>query len=144
MPAADPDEGTTDEDSDAGGVSHSRIGGYAYPDEGSAPEPREPEPSGTDRLLGGTAVLVVELLVGALVAVIATVVALSVTGSAFGFMIGVLVWFGVTVKLVRKESVPGTLQLAAYALAVALASVPLVAFGPGAGDGGRSLAVRLA
>jgi F0F1-type ATP synthase assembly protein I len=52
-----------------------------------------------------------------------------------GLVVGILVWLGATVYLVQRRTVQEVISKAAYGIAIAILSVPLIVFSPGWGTG---------
>jgi hypothetical protein len=83
-----------------------------------------------DGLADNALTVVVGIGGGVVVGLVATVVLLVLTESAWGFAFGIVVWLAATAYLVRRRTVVGAVARTAYAVAVVLLLVPLVAFSP--------------
>lgn len=90
-----------------------------------------------DGLVDDTLTVLVGLAGGLVVGVVGTVVLLAMTGSGLAAVFGLVVWIGSTAYLVRRRTVQEAVSKGAYAVAVVLLSVPLVAVSPFVGvEGG--------
>jgi len=90
-----------------------------------------------DGLVDNTLTVVVGIVGGIVVGLVGTTVLLIVTESALAVVFGLLAWLGSTAYLVRRRTVQGAVSKGAYAVAVVLLVVPLVALSPVVGvDGG--------
>lgn len=77
---------------------------------------------------------------GIVAGLLGTFVLLALTESVWALPVGLIGWLVATAHLVRRRTVQGAVARSAYAVAIALALVPLVALGP---SGGEDLAARV-
>jgi hypothetical protein len=92
---------------------------------------------GPDGFIDDSLTILVGLVAGVLIGVGALFVAVLVTESAWGVLVGVVVWLVSTVVVSRQRTVLGAFRLACYALAALLVLGPMSAFSPTVGvDGG--------
>lgn len=97
---------------------------------------RERAPGDSDQLLDpdglvdNTLTAVVGIIGGIVVGFVGTTVLLILTGSGWAVLFGFLAWLGSTAYLVRRSTVQGAISKSAYAVAIVLLVVPLVALSP--------------
>jgi hypothetical protein len=90
-----------------------------------------------DGIVDNTLTAVVGIAGGIVVGIVGTIVLLVLTESGLSLVFGLIAWLGSTAYLVRRRTVQGAISKGAYAVAVVLLLVPLVALAPGLGvDGG--------
>jgi hypothetical protein len=90
-----------------------------------------------DGIVDNTLTVVVGIGGGMVVGFVGTAVLLALTGSGWAALFGLVTWLGSTAYLVRRRTVQGAISKGAYAVAVVLLVVPLVALSPLASmDGG--------
>jgi hypothetical protein len=83
-----------------------------------------------DGLVDDTLTVLVGVAGGVVVGLVGTVVLLAVTGSGLALLFGLAAWLGSTAYLVHRRTVQEAVSKGAYAVAVVLLSVPLVAVSP--------------
>jgi hypothetical protein len=90
-------------------------------------------------LVDNTLTILVGIVGGVIAGLVGTIVLGVVTNSGYGVGFGILVWLVVTAYLVRQRTVQGAVSKSAYAVALVLLSVPLIALSPFVDvDGGLS------
>lgn len=85
------------------------------------------DPAGT---IDDSLTAIVGICGGLVVGVVGTFVLSVVTASEWAILLGILLWIGVTIHLARRGTVGEALARTAYAVAIVLVSIPLIAFGP--------------
>jgi hypothetical protein len=119
-------------DADADGAWDAAGTGGGSDDGGTA----APEDAGSgeiladDGLIDDTLTVLVGLAGGVVVGVVGTVVLLALTASGLAAVFGPVAWVVSTAYLVRRRTVQEAVSRGAYAVAVVLLSVPLVAASP--------------
>lgn len=88
-----------------------------------------------DGWVDNTLTAVVGVVGGLVVGVVGSLVLLLATTSGWGLLVGAAAWLGATVHLVRRRTVAGAVAHTAYAVAIVLLLVPLVALTPGMNGG---------
>ena len=73
---------------------------------------------------------IVGVVGGIVVGAVGTIVLGAVTGNWLALVMGLLAWLGSTVYLVRRRTVQGAIAASAYAVAVVLVAVPVIALSP--------------
>ncbi|MEF8882304.1 MAG: zinc-ribbon domain-containing protein [Halapricum sp.] len=83
-----------------------------------------------DGFVDNALTVVVGIVGGILVGIVGTIVLTVATESGWGLLFGILLWLGSTAYLVRRRTVQGAVSKAAYAVALVLLLVPLIALSP--------------
>lgn len=89
-----------------------------------------------DGILNELLTVVVSITGGFVIGLIESFVVATLLFFNLGIVVGVLVWLGATVYLVRRRTVQEAISKAAYGIAIASMSVSLIAFSPGWDDTG--------
>jgi hypothetical protein len=83
-----------------------------------------------DGMVDNTLTVLVGIVGGLVVGTIGTTVALILTGSGWAVLFGLIAWLGATAYLVRRRTVQGAISKGAYATALVLLLVPVIALSP--------------
>ncbi|MCU4719434.1 zinc ribbon domain-containing protein [Halapricum hydrolyticum] len=83
-----------------------------------------------DGFVDNALTVVVGIAGGIIVGIVGTIVLTVATASGWGLLFGVLLWLGSTAYLVRRRTVQGAVSRTAYAVALVLLLVPLIALSP--------------
>ncbi|MEF8787297.1 MAG: zinc ribbon domain-containing protein [Haloarculaceae archaeon] len=83
-----------------------------------------------DGAVDDTLTVIVGIVGGIVVGIVGSIVLAVTTASAWGLLLGGVLWLGSTAYLVRRRTVQGAVSKTAYAVALVLLLVPLVALSP--------------
>jgi hypothetical protein len=81
-----------------------------------------------DGLLDNSLTVVVGIIGGLVIGLIELLVVTGVLSVGWGFAVGILAWLGATAYLVQRRTVQEAISKAAYGIAIAIMSFPLIVF----------------